>query len=87
MTSTELKHQAQIAKWTELIKRMPRRQITRLKHGASRHKFQSTLSMGAEYTDKCRNESAFGKNGFRRGCLCASGEPKRFSTFRDTPYR
>lgn len=24
------------------------------------------LSMGAEYTDKCRNESAFGKNGFRR---------------------
>ena len=45
------------------------------------------LSMGAERAGKCRNESAFGENGFRRSASAENGEPKRFSTFRYTPYR
>ena len=42
--------------------------------------------MGAERVGKYRNESAFGENGFRGGAGAENGDPKRFSTFRYTPY-
>lgn len=88
MTSTELKHQAQIVKWTKLTKNAAAADY-RLKRGASRPKLytEHLLSMGAERAGKCRNESAFEENGFRRSAGAENGEPKRFSIFRYTPYR
>lgn len=38
-------------------------------------------------TNRLSEKTAFGENGFRRSAGAKNGEPKRFSTFRYTPYR
>lgn len=90
MTSTELKHQAQIVKWTKLIKKCRSSGLpvkTWCQQAKIIHRALIILSMGAERAGKCRNESAFEENGFRRSAGAENGEPKRFSIFRYTPYR
>ena len=71
MTSTELKHQAQIAKWTKLIKEC-RSSGLPVKTWCQ----QAQIAPSTYYRWE-RNVLASAEN----------GEPKRFGTFRYIPYR
>ncbi len=73
---SRLKHQAQIAKWTELIEEC-RSNDYRLKRGASRPKLHRALIIDGSGT--CWQVTK--RIGFRRSAGAENGEPKRFSTF------